>query len=94
MYLKRFWTGLVLGIVIVLTFASIFIAKADWGKQGKEKCFKVQHYDYASSKSLDIHKLLVIIVLALHLRNRYDMRQQSLSRWTTFFLHQNLKNIQ
>ena len=26
MYLKRFWTGIVLGIVIVLTFASIFIA--------------------------------------------------------------------
>ena len=47
MYLKRFWTGKVLGIVIVLTFASIFIALADWRKQGKEKWFKVQHYDYA-----------------------------------------------
>ena len=47
MYLKRFWTGIVLGIVIVLIFASIFIDYADWGKQGKEKWFKVQHYDYA-----------------------------------------------
>ena len=47
MYLKRFWTGIVLGIVIVLKFASIFIAQADWGKQGKEKWFKIQHYDYA-----------------------------------------------
>ena len=47
MYLKRFWTGLVLGIVIVLTFASIFIAQADWGKQDKEKLSKIQHYDYA-----------------------------------------------
>ena len=47
MYLKRSWTGIVLGIVIVLKFASIFIAYADWGKQGKEKWFKIQHYDYA-----------------------------------------------
>ena len=47
MYLKRFWTGIVLGIVIVMKFASIFIAYADWGKQGKEKWFKIQHYDYA-----------------------------------------------
>jgi hypothetical protein len=47
MYLKKFWAGIVLGIVIVLTFASFFIAKADWGKQGKENWFKVQHYDYA-----------------------------------------------
>ena len=37
----------VLVIVIVLNFASIFIAYADWGKQGKEKWFKIQHYDYA-----------------------------------------------
>ena len=48
MYLKNFWAGIVLGIVIVLlTFASFFIVKADWGKQVKEKLFKVQHYDYA-----------------------------------------------
>ena len=47
MYLKKFWAGIVLGIVIVIKFASFFIAKADWGKQGKEKWFKVQHYDYA-----------------------------------------------
>ena len=35
----KIWTGIVL--VIVLTFASIFIVKADWGKQVKETLFKV-----------------------------------------------------
>ena len=42
MYLKRFWTGTVLVLVLGLTFASIFIAYANWGKQVKEKLFKVQ----------------------------------------------------
>ena len=40
-YLKKFWTGIVL--VLMLTFASIFIDQADWGKQVTEKWFKVQH---------------------------------------------------
>ena len=35
MYLRRFWTGKVLALV--LTFASIFIASADWVKQVKEE---------------------------------------------------------
>ena len=42
MYLKRFCTGTVFVLVLVLTFASIFIAQADWGKQVKEKWFNVQ----------------------------------------------------
>ena len=36
MYLKRFWAGMVLVLVIVLHFASIFIAYADWG-QGSQR---------------------------------------------------------
>ena len=56
----------------MLAIASFFIAKADWGKQGKEKWLKNQHYDYAydyaSSKSLVIHKLSVSKVSLIFLK--------------------------
>jgi hypothetical protein len=47
MYLKRFWTGIVLGIVIVLIFESFFFALIASVSLGNENGSKYQHYDYA-----------------------------------------------
>ena len=47
MYLKRFWTGIVLGIVIVLIFESFFFALLASVSLGNKNGCKCQHYDYA-----------------------------------------------
>ena len=47
MYLKRFWTGTVLGIVIVLNFESFFFALLASVSLGNKNRWKCQHYDYA-----------------------------------------------
>ncbi len=47
MYLKRFWTGIVLGIVIVLNFESFFFALLASVSLGNKNGCKCQHYDYA-----------------------------------------------
>ena len=47
MYLKRFWTGIVLGIVIVLNFESFFFALLASVSLGNKNGCKFQHYDYA-----------------------------------------------
>ena len=47
MYLKRFWTNIVLGIVIVLNFESFFFALLASVSFGNKKGCNCQHYDYA-----------------------------------------------
>ena len=47
MYLKRIWTGIVLGIVIVLNFESFFFALLASVSLGNKNGCKCQHYDYA-----------------------------------------------
>ena len=47
MYLKRFWAGIVLGIVIVLNFESFFFALLASVSLGNKNGCKFQHYDYA-----------------------------------------------
>ena len=47
MYLQRFWTGIVLGIVIVLIFESFFFALLASVSLGNKNGCKCQHYDYA-----------------------------------------------
>ena len=47
MYLKRFWTGIVLDVVIVLKFESFFFALLASFSLGNKNGCKCQHYDYA-----------------------------------------------
>ena len=47
MYLKKFWTGIVLGMVIVLNFESFFFALLASVSLGNKNGCKFQHYDYA-----------------------------------------------
>ena len=47
MYLKRFWSGIVLGIVIVQNFESFFFALLASVILGNKNGCKFQHYDYA-----------------------------------------------
>ena len=47
MYLQRFWTGIVLGIVIVVIFESFFFALLASVSLGNKNGCKCQHYDYA-----------------------------------------------